>query len=115
MKTLINSTTVDFLQKENETVCRLRTTVDLSKIKAYQVVKDSSGWNSFLKRNDLEVRNNFLDFDTYGHSKCNEKVDTFNKKFGEQLAELRAQNEALKIVSKVYTKMKELANVDFLE
>lgn len=110
MRTKVNTETVNVNEVGNIVNCTLKTTIDLSKIKAYNVIKDTAGWKAFLRRWPFSVNDDVVIITTTGSAACNKDAgDKFDSRFGKELAELRGQNETLIIVNKLYNKIESLA------
>lgn len=109
MRTKVNSKTVNSTVVGDVVNCAVETEVDLSKIKAYHVVKDTSGWKSFLRRWCHSVDNDVVKIVSTGTASCNvDGGDKFDERYGKELAELRAQNESLIAVGELYREIERL-------
>lgn len=110
MRTKVNSKTVSVNSINSVVNCTVETEIDLTKIKAYQVVKDTAGWKTFLKRWPYTVDDNDqVKIISVGSASCNvEGGDKFDERYGRELAELRAQNESLIAVGELYREIERL-------
>lgn len=110
MRTKVNSKTVSVNSVNSVVNCTVETEIDLTKIKAYQVVKDTAGWKTFLKRWQHTVDDNdWVKIVSVGSASCNlDEGETFNERYGRELAELRAQNESLIAVGELYREIERL-------